>query len=146
MKNIIISNVLALLVALFLLPTISNAQTTTKTSEDVICTTTHQSELNIFVPENVQIVTKSCKGTRIIVETSISIEGSIKAILVDYLVSQGRYSLRKEYNDNSITLSLKDLQPIATKTEGTTNILYEKITYTIYIPSHLAKVTINEAF
>lgn len=147
--SLVVLLLLFIIIILLFVPCNCNAQVHTIndfSSSMLISTTKQQSELIINVPVNVQIKIEQTNGTRLTIDTKLSIEGSIKSVLIDYLISQGRYNLKSTHNNNNIVLSLNDLKPIASKSNGVIDILHEKLNYIIFVPSHITKVTINEAF
>jgi len=143
MKNSTLKLIIFVVVYLFSFIVACNAQIVKDTiNSTTVCTNSNTTNLHIFVPSNAKVIIKPTQGTRIIIDKNISIEGAISTTLCNYLKNSTRYNLTRTVTDNGILLVLNDLKPISIN--GV--IPYEKLEYTIFVPSNITKVTINDAF
>jgi hypothetical protein len=85
---------------------------------------------------NPNLTIKYTQGTRILVETKVSLSVD-NLTLLNFITQQGRYDLIKKVDPNTkcLTLVLKNKQDLIL-IKGKE--LKEKISYTIYIPRELA--------
>lgn len=82
--------------------------------------------------DNIEVIVKEIKGTRVVVETTVAIS-SDNLRLLEFVVEGGRYELEKNYDSNTRHLTLsnkKDNDLIIIKGQE----VKEKITYVIYMP------------
>lgn len=90
--------------------------------------------LKINLPAN-QVELKTTKGSRILVETTITLSTTNEHLL-DYLIQTGRYNLRPIEDKTTHTLTLKKNQQLS---NGVLIVkgkeVKEEFIYTIYIPS-----------
>src|SRR6187431_1544694 len=82
--------------------------------------------------DNVQVIYKEIKGTRIVLETTVAIS-SDNIRLLEFVVEGGRYELNKNYDASTRELTVsnkKDNDLIIIKGQQ----IKEEITYVIYLP------------
>jgi len=89
-------------------------------------------KVNMDVPsKNIKI--KTIKGSRVIVETAITISSNNNKLL-EFMAKEGRYNLDQSFDDQTHELTLK-----AKKRKNLIRVkgkeLKEKVEYTIYVPT-----------
>lgn len=93
--------------------------------------------INLAV-ESTDIVVKSIKGSRIVIEMLINIS-SPNTRLLEFIAKDGRYDLEKSFDDKTQTLTLsekKHKDVITIKGEEIT----EQVSYVIYVPKTVQRV------
>lgn len=94
--------------------------------------------INLDVESKDNIVVKSIKGSRIVIEMLIDISSS-NTRLLEFIAEGGRYDLEKSFNDETktLTLSAKKHKDIITIKGEEIN---EQVSYVIYVPETTERV------
>jgi len=117
------------------------AQVTRSANEVVSASDVTTMNLNLD-SDNIEI--KETKGTRIIIESHITLETISNATLLEFLINSGRYSIENTFNATTHTLDIKR--------KKNTNVLLvkgeeckESIRYVILVPSSVKFVNTSSA-
>lgn len=117
------------------------AQVTRSSSEVVSANDVSTMNLNLN-SDNIEI--KETKGTRIIIESHITLESISNATLLEFLINSGRYSIANKFNATTHTLDIarkKNTNVLLVKGEE----CKESIRYVILVPSSVKFVNTSSA-
>lgn len=117
------------------------AQATASTNQTITTQGVDQLELNLFSPD---VEIRETKGSRLIVESHITIEGLSNSALLDYVIKAGRYDLETKSDASTQTLTLTrktDVRVLMSKGQECT----ERVRYIVLVPSAIKNVKTNTA-
>lgn len=132
---------LFLLLVLAVWTTALSAQATASTNQTIAAQGISTLQLDLFSP-NVEV--RETKGSRLIVEAHITVEGITNVSLLEYVVKAGRYELQTQADASTQTLTLTrkvhNKVLMAAGKECT-----EHIRYVVLVPSSIKNVETNTA-
>jgi len=133
MKNLL---VLAILIAW---STLSWAQATASTNQAISTSNVSKLQLNLFSP-NIEV--REIKGSRLIIESHITVEGVTNSTILEYIIKAGRYELTSKTDASTQTLTLtRKMSDKVLMVKG--QACSESVRYVILVPSSIQSVETN---
>lgn len=135
MKNLLV------LVTLMTWTSVVWAQATASTSQTIAISNTSKLQLNLFSPD---IEVREIKGSRLIIESHITVEGVTNNTLLEYIIKAGRYELTPKTDATTQTLTLtRKISDKVLIVKG--QACSEQVHYVILVPSSIKIVETNGA-
>ncbi len=127
---------LFILAILLVWSSLAFSQATASTNQTITTTNATTLQLNLFSPD---IEVREIRGSRLIIESHITVEGITNNTILEYVIKAGRYELvsKTDASTQTLTLSRKMSDKVLmVKGQPCT----EKVRYVILVPDSIKKV------
>lgn len=104
--------------------------------------TNQATKLVVSVGSEYNVIVKKCKGTRIIVQSIVSLDHKHSTNIVKFYAAKGRYDLQSRLDQTTNTMTLKKINPFHIYNKDR-KIITEKVTLTILVPESIQLIEVN---
>lgn len=114
-------------------------QATASTNQTIAISNASKLQLNLYSPD---IEVREIKGSRLIIESHITVEGVTSNTILEYVIKAGRYELTSQTDASTQTLTLtRKMSDKVLVVKGQS--CAEHVRYVVLVPSSIKKVETN---
>lgn len=118
---------------------LSWGQATASTNQAIAISNASKLQLNLYSSD---IEVREIKGSRLIIESHITVEGVTNSTILEYIIKAGRYELTSKVDASTQTLTLtRKMSDKVLVVKGQS--CAENVRYVVLVPSSIKKVETN---